>query len=169
MTDSGLSVRITRITGRAIVALKVMPDDGDRAREALMLAAPLRRSSGDRFSLWMGPGHWLLMSDKAGAAELLGDCRHALGGLLHHALDVSDGLAGMHLSGADSNELLARATGIDLRAGRLGPSSCVRTRLARIPATIAVSVAGGYEIWIDRSYRAWFLDWLRAACGEALQ
>lgn len=163
MIDSGLSVRATHITGRAIVALRVMPDDGDRAREALMLASPLRRSSGDRYSLWMGPGHWILMSDKASVSKLLNDCRHALGGCLHHAVDVSDGLVGVHLDGSDASELLARATGIDLRPGRLGPSSCVRTRLARIPATIAISVAGGFEIWIDRSYKAWFLSWLRTA------
>lgn len=68
-------------------------------------------------------------------------------------VDLTDGWAGLSLSGAGAEEVLARLVPIDLRPAALPEGACARTLLGHVPALI-LRRAGGLEVLVMRSYLA---------------
>jgi sarcosine oxidase subunit gamma len=149
-----------RIEKRSIVSLKVSRNSLDSARERLSLAGPLQDSGGDPRRLWIGPAHWLLVSDTTTADVIVDTCRQALAGILHNAVDYSAAMAVFRLTGHAARQLLATGTGVDLRPAAFPAGSCCRTRLAQIAAVITVDTAERFEIYVDRSYETFLMNWL---------
>ena len=156
MTDRTDGLDIETIEGVNVVSLKVVRGAGLQGRSSL--AAPLGTTTGDPWSCWVGPDHWLLMSRKLRASEMIAHCKSDLEGIVHNAVDYSSGLAGFRLVGGE--DILACGTAVDLRSEKFPPGSCVRTRLAQIPAQIIRTQSDAFEIWVDRSYADWLRSWL---------
>ena len=157
-----------------MVSLKVSRSAAHAARERLALAAPLHVSAGEPRSLWLAPDHWLLVSDAASADDLIAACRETLAEILHNALDYTAALAPLRIGGECTRELLASGTGVDLRPTRFTAGSCLRTRLAQIPAIITAPGGDVFEVYVDRSHETHIVDWLEdsmeiAARAEAAE
>ena len=149
---------VERVTGRAIVALKIArpADAGTR----LNLADPVRATDGDPRSLWLGPDHWLLVSETLSSQAIIEHCEEALTGILHNAVDQSDGLAVLRLMGAGSRDLLATGCGLDLRPAKFSAGACCSTRLAQIEAIVVAQGLEHLEIYVDRSYQTYLSEWI---------
>ena len=95
------------------------------------------------------------------ALQALNGHRQRRGGISRHdAVDYSPGLAGFRLTGSGVRNVLAGGTAVDLRPMKFPVDSCVRTRLAQIPAQIMSRQTDTFEIWVERSYVDWLESWL---------
>lgn len=144
---------VSKISGRAIVNLKVAKKDAEAVTSRLQLAetSPLR----------LGPDTWLLVSDSRSATDIVGECERSLRGLLGNAVDYSSGLVVFAIGGRSARELLAMGSGLDLRPASFGSGSCSRTRLAHIAVVIVATGEDEFELYLDRSYERYFQNWLR--------
>ena len=153
-------VSITATENRSIVSLTVANGSITQARKQMQLAEPLCAADFEPHSLWVGPGHWLLVSDTIEPAALIERSHEALVGIVYNAVDQSAGLAVFRIAGYGGRELLATGTGLDLRADRFSIGACCRTRLANIAATVVATNPETLEIYLDRSYAHYFGKWL---------
>jgi heterotetrameric sarcosine oxidase gamma subunit len=64
-------------------------------------------------------------------------------------------------------DLLAADCGLDFRPQKFPVGTCCRTRLAQIAAIIAAERPEQFDIYVDRSYEAYFGDWLRDSLSIA--
>jgi len=145
-------VSIETVENLSIVALKVSRKFGDRAHDRLQLDTSR--------SFWLGPDRCLLVSRSATPDEIISSCKAALSGVLHHAVDYSAGLVVLRISGTNARQLLASGSGVDFRVEKFPPGACCRTRLAQIAAVIVAEAAEVYDIYCDRSYETYLVDWL---------
>lgn len=160
-------VNITAIENRSIVSLTVANGSIAQARKQLPLADALCAADLEPRSLWVGPNHWLLISDTVVPEALLKRCHEALAGIVYNALDQSAGLAVFRVTGYGGRELLATGSGLDLRADSFAVGACCRTRLAKIATTIVAAYPETLEIYLDRSYAHYFDKWLTDAISIA--
>lgn len=158
-------LRIEWIDDRTVVSLTVTRASADDARQRLSLAAPLESFGGAPASLWLAPGTWLLVDDRAGAEEIVARCNEALQGQLFHAIDVSAAYSIVRLWGQSVRELLAAGCGIDVRPGKFAPGMCCRTRLAQVAAVLVAGESNDIDCYVDRSYVAYLDAWLRDTAG----
>jgi sarcosine oxidase subunit gamma len=153
-------VTIERIDNLSIVSLKVSRNSLESARERLQLASPLGVAGDDPRSIWLGPDHWLIVSDSTTADAIIRNCEQTLAGILHNAVDYSAALAALRIAGSNARQLLASGSGIDFRPGTFPIQTGCRTNLARIAAVIVAEAPGRFDIYVDRSYGTYLNDWL---------
>lgn len=153
-------VSIERIENPSVVSLRVSRKTLDGARDKLKLAPPAGVADGDPRSLWIGPDHWLLVSNSMTPASIVSNCDQSLGETLYNAVDYSAGLSVLRISGANARELLATGSGLDFRAEEFPINTCCRTRFAQISAIIVAEGPEQFDIYVDRSYGAYLREWL---------
>jgi len=153
-------VTIERVENLSIVSLKIARKSLAGVADKLRLAAPVSATDSDPRSIWLGPDHWLLVSNSKTPDVIIGGCKHALTAIPHNAVDYSAGLAALRIVGPSAAQLLATGTGIDLRSGSFPVDSCCRTRLAQIAAVIVAEAPETYTLYVDRSYETYLTDWL---------
>lgn len=152
-----------------LVRLRVALAAADAARQCLELAAPLQaRAAGDCLSLWLGPDQWLLLQERAPADALLARIGATLADLRHHAVDVSAAMQCVQLDGGAARTLLAMGSGVDWSPRGMRPGGCVRTRFARLAVVVHCTGEQAFDLYFDRSYRAYLDEWLRRAAGDPL-
>ncbi len=154
---------VYRAHDRAMVSLRISVKDADFARQAMDLATPLGAGTGPQFSLWLGPEHWLLVSETGSPDSLIEDCHGTLGNRVFNAVDSSSALAVFRIDGKEARGILATGSGLDFRPDHFPMGRCCRTRLAGIGATIHAVSDACFEIYVDRSYG----DYLEAWLGDA--
>jgi sarcosine oxidase, subunit gamma len=154
---------VCRTSDRALVSLRVSAVDANSAAQALKLAAPLSARAGSLSSLWLGPEHWLLVSETRRPDSLIEDCHAALGNRVFNAVDYSSALVIFKIDGTDAKDILASGSGLDFRPDSFSKGKCCRTRLAGIGATVHAIGDSCFEVYIDRSYAEYLESWL----GEA--
>ena len=132
----------------------------DDARGKLQLAPPLGASGNEPLSMWLGPDRWLLVSDSMPAANIIRDCNKALGEYLHNAVEYSAALECFRIAGVGAGRLLATGSGIDFRPDKFKIGSCCRTRLAQVSAVIVATMEDQFDIYVDRSYGRYLVNWL---------
>ena len=159
------NVSIDRIGNPSIVSLRVSRKMLDGARDNLQLASPSGTSDGDPRSLWIGPDHWLLVSNSMTPASIVSNCKESFGETLYNALDYSAGLSVLRISGANARELLATGSGLDFRAEEFPIGTCCRTRFAQIAAIVISEGEEQFDIYVDRSYEAYLRAWLMDYTG----
>jgi sarcosine oxidase subunit gamma len=144
--------------------------DVREAVASLELAAPLHaRSATDNYvSLWLGPDQWLVVSDRLDASSMLERCAAALGSRLHIAIDASAAWYCTSLEGARVRDLLAMGAGLDWTHGAMPAGRCVRTRFARIAAVLHAVGPQRFDVYVDRSHRAYLDRWLDHAIQDPL-
>ena len=163
------NVSIDRIGNPSIVSLRVSRKMLDGARDNLQLASPSRTSNGDPRSLWIGPDHWLLVSNSMTPASIVSNCKESLGETLYNAVDYSAGLSVLRINGANARELLATGSGLDFRAENFPIVTCSRTRFAQIAAIIVSEGPEQFDIYVDRSYGTYLNDWLADSSSISAQ
>ena len=163
----GLDVRIGQAPGRSIVSLRVSRQAAGDAVRCLDLGPPLCAAGEDPQSLWLGPDHWLLVSRLQSVSAMIDRCATGLPGLLHNAVDQSAAYAVLRIEGRGAREVLASGSGLDLRERNLARGSCRPTRLAQVAAVIVAAGADSFELYVDRGYGKYLLDWLEDSLAIA--
>jgi sarcosine oxidase subunit gamma len=154
---------------RAIVQLRVAMAVSAEAAAALSLpteASTARFGEPDR--LWLGPDQWLLVSRARTAGQLIDLCAQRIEGRRHHAVDASAAFEVTTLQGAGARTLLAMGCGLDFDVDAFGVGRCVRTRFAGIPVVVLACQPQTFELFYDRSYRAYLPQWLARAARDPL-
>lgn len=163
--NSGVSIE--RIENLSIVSLKVSGKSLESARDRLQLALPLSAAGGDPRSLWLGPDQWLLVSNSMTPDSIVGNCKETLAEILHNAVDYSAGLVVLRIIGPNAGALLATGSGIDFRPEKFPIRTCCRTRLAQVAAVIVAETPEQFDVYVDRSYATYLIDWLTDASSIA--
>ena len=148
------------IDGRSIVSLRVARGSAGEAARRMRLAAPVTREPADPASLWIGPDHWLLMSDDQGTAAIIAKCRLQLEGMTYNAVDCTDALEVIQFDGESARDLLSGGCGLDFRANAFPEGACQRTRFAQIEATIIALGGSRFEIVFDKTYSSYLRSWI---------
>lgn len=140
-----------------------------------------------------GPDQWLIVSEHRPARELIAHCERVLGDLRHHAVDLSAALTCARLSegptesaglpgeardiahgesdashssfseGSPARALLAMGSGLDWYSREVQPGFCTRLRLARVPVIVHMCARDTFDLYYDRSYRAYMEQWFAHA------
>lgn len=158
-------VNIDRIDDLSIVSLKVCGKSIESARSQLQLASPTSATGSEPRSLWFGPDRWLLVSTSTAPDTIVRNCREALAGILHNAVDYSAGLTVLRIAGPNAGQLLASGSGLDFRPEKFPVHTCCRTRLAQVAAIIVAEAPGQFEVYVDRSYGTYLAAWLSDSSG----
>ncbi|MGR3572524.1 sarcosine oxidase subunit gamma [Brevirhabdus sp.] len=118
---------------------------------------------------WMSPDELLVMLPHTDARAMTADLGAALAGTHHMAVDVSDARALFRLEGGDAalRETLAKLAPVDLHPDRFGPGDFRRTRLAQVPAAIAMPAEGTVELICFRSVAQYVMDILRLSASAS--
>ncbi|MGC4250236.1 MAG: sarcosine oxidase subunit gamma family protein [Sphingobium sp.] len=113
-------------------------------------------------AVWLSPGDWMIVD----GASLSGDLIAPAQGLIHVA-DVTDGRGRFTVSGAHSLDFLAKGTSLDLHPRIFGARRCTQTLFAQMRVMIVrPSAEPAFNIYIDRSFDAYFCDWAADAAKE---
>jgi len=122
------------------------------------------------------PTEWLIISDQLDAASLLASTRQEFPAPEFSALDHSDGLARLRLSGPAAAWLLNKISGVDFTTitGSSQPQ-CLQTRLGHVRAVVYVHAAADkqqttFDLIVDHSLARYLWELLgnSAAHAEAL-
>ena len=106
----------------------------------------------------LGPADWLLVSQMHFATEV-----SAQGLAL---VELTDGVAGLAVTGSAVRELLAKGCGLDLHPRSFPAGRCARTRFAQIPLVMDCLEASRFELYAARSYEHYLHAWLDDAARE---
>jgi heterotetrameric sarcosine oxidase gamma subunit len=75
------------------------------------------------------------------------------------AVDVGEAWAGWSLAGEGAEDLLMRGCALDIPG--IAPGDATRTVMAGVTVLLRRTGAARWELRVDRSYAAWFEDFLR--------
>jgi sarcosine oxidase subunit gamma len=75
------------------------------------------------------------------------------------AIDVGEAWSGWSLAGAGAEDLLVRGCALDIQ--RIAPGSATRTVMGGVTVLLRRTGAERWELRVDRSYAAWFGEFLR--------
>jgi heterotetrameric sarcosine oxidase gamma subunit len=115
----------------------------------------------------LGPREWLVTSDTIDGSTLRAIIEKQVQEHPIVVVDVSHGLHALRVSGPSIREVLARGCGLDLHPRAFPPSSCTRTRLARLPVIVdCVDPKPQFDLYVGRSQVLWLTGWLRTAAHE---
>lgn len=115
---------------------------------------------GDVTWLWQGPREWLLLSNSISGESLAARVGAKLGGLTAAALDVSDRIIILEITGPGARAVISKGTSLDLL--QLMPRSCCRTRFAGLHATLfRLDDSETYGLIVDRTASVHLNTWLR--------
>jgi sarcosine oxidase, subunit gamma len=149
------------------IRLRVMMAHARAAAERLQLPDTFEAYVGsDATSLWLGPDQWMFVSDHLSSASLISHATELLGPIPHHAVDVSSAFYCVRLRGARVRDLLSMGSGVNW--DRVLRGQCRRTRFARIAILAHAVEPDTFEIYFDRSYRAYLEAWLAHASSDPL-
>ena len=162
-----LDIRLEKPAERAVVSLRVSRAAAGDAGRRLGLAPPLCAAGEDPQSLWLGPDHWLLVGRRQSAPEMIERCATGLSGLLHNAVDQSAAYGVLRIGGRGAREVLASGSGLDFRERSFPRGGCRPTRLAQVAAVIVAADADAFELYLDRGYGKYLLDWLEDSLAIA--
>ncbi len=144
--------------GRAILHLKTW------ARAPLSWGGLASNVRGGARLLALGPGEWLMVSDRIEGPALHADIARLARSQGLAAVDISDSMARLELRGVAVRDVLSTACGLDLHPKSFPLGGCTRTRLAQLPILIECNEEmNRYELYVGTSYRPYLEAWLRDA------
>jgi len=164
---SGVALTDRRFVGQ--VNLRVRGSGIDPAGHVLGYALPTtpNTSAGGEGSLacWCGPDEWLIVLEDGRQGELIGGFAQSLAGHAHAATDVTDARAVLRLEGPCARFVLGKGCPIDLHPRVFGPGAVAQTVVGRTQAMI-LPIAGGYDVFVPRSFAGYLWAWLVDAGAE---
>ena len=134
------------------------------ARTALDCALPMTPGyssvSSHCIVLWMAPSTWLIVSTN-------GKLKDTLEVSYGETTDVSHTRTLMRMSGRNTRDLLSKGCALDLHPKVFQVGMCARTQLAHTPVILHLrDCAGGFDLYVPRSYAVHMWDWLNHAAKE---
>jgi len=120
--------------------------------------------AGGRLALCVRPERWLLLEARAPAGTTAALWQAACAGY-GVAVDLSSGLAALHLAGAAARAMLARTCRLDLDPCVFAQGVAAATIMAQVPATLA-SLPSGLLLLTPSTTARHLREWL-AAAGKA--
>ena len=160
MSDDIKNLEISRIKNRNIVSLKIDKASVNEASQRMELAKPLVYNEFEECILWLGPNHWLLVSETIDSKMIIEKYTDKLTGLNFNLTDQSSGIAVIRLSGSFSREILSMGSGLDYRTSKLAAGACCTTNLARIAVTVVAINSELLELYLDSSHETYLMNWL---------
>lgn len=158
--DAGLRGMVTLRGDLASATLKAA------VREVAGVDVPdVRRLSreGETGALWMSPDELLILCPYAEADAMTAALAHALDGVHHLAVNVSDARAVIRMTGPDWREVLSKLTPADLHPDAVGAGEVRRTRLAQVAAAFWMAEEEVVEVVCFRSVARYVFDLLSNA------
>ena len=177
-------LRNTAAADRSTVAVKVMPGQDtinlrgdtsdkrfvDAVNKVLRQDLPLEPntvSNGMSTVYWLAPDEWLIVSPGGERPTLPTLLEDVLGGM-HASLNVvSGGYVGIHLSGSNAADVLAKGCTLDLHQRAFKDGQCAQTGLAKASILLSkVADAPAFNIFVRRSFAEYLALWLQRAGAE---
>lgn len=177
-------LRDAAATERSTVTVKVMPGhdmlnlrgDASDTRFAAAVHTVLRQdlplepntvSAGMSTVYWLGPDEWLIVSPGGERPTLPTLLEEALNGMSASLNVVTGGYVGMHLSGGNAADVLAKGCTLDLHQSVFQNGQCAQTGLARASILLArTDDAPSFDIYVRRSFAEYLALWLQNAGTE---
>lgn len=167
---SGLTLRECRIASAATLLARRgrEADLAARVRAGLGLTLPgipAVAHGGEIMAAWSGPGHWFVLGREE--PEALVDRLETMCAASATVIDQSDARVLFELAGPSARAVLAKGVGIDLDPSVFGPGAVHVAPCAHITVQLwCVDAGPRYRIALAQSYRASWLEWLRASAAE---
>ncbi|MBT3660175.1 MAG: hypothetical protein HOB37_00395 [Rhodospirillaceae bacterium] len=160
---AGPGVTITERQGLQILHVAGDIRDAEfptQVRHAIGLPLPMsagetRASQGTRV-LWLGPDRWLVATEDALPA--LSDAAAVN--------DVGQGRLVLRLTGPRVRDILAKGCPLDLHASAFPTGHCAESLIGHIGVTIDCTADETFDLYVNRSYAAFFWEWLTRAAME---
>jgi len=170
--DGRRAVSITEIADRAVIALRIRPDDSSSLAVAgellgFELATAPRTSSGTDGceALPVSVDQWFITAPIGRRDALVAALATGLGGRFAAVIDHSDAHGQIRLAGDGAVETVMKGSGAADELVRGGPGTVVRTQLAGIAALVHLRSVnpGVIELYVGRSVAEHAWGWLEAA------
>lgn len=133
------------------------------------LPAPGGLAAGDasRLLFGLGPDEWLLKIPLTQEDEWLTRLEEALAPCFASVLLVSDAYRVLRISGPETIDVLAQATGVDLDPRAFPTRRATRAAFAKVSAILhRVDDRPTFEIYVDSALARYAFRWLEAASGR---
>ena len=120
-------------------------------------------------ALWLGPDHWLIVTNEGGAPALVARLKQALAGQFAAAIDVSGARMRLALVGPAVREVLASGCTLNLDPSVFPAGHALQTPVGNATAIINCLADGTgdtiptYDLYIPRSQALSFWRWLEHA------
>lgn len=163
----GAPIRIAQIEGTVSVQIQAWP--GKKAELAAALApAGIRLSEKQTFTEADGrlcghiaPGRFLVFS--AGTLE---DVAAAIPAVIGAATDLSHARAGIRISGAHVEPLMAKAAAIDFSAAAFPPGRLAQTSIHHMGCLVLRRADDVFDLFVLTSFAVAFAEWVIDAARE---
>jgi len=147
---------VALLSGLGRLSLRGGPDvltAAGRAFGVVLPEQPCRAAEGDaRAALWLGPDEQLLLiqlEEWSGTVAALG---HALSGLPHALVDISQRQLALQVSGTHAAALLNAGCPLDLHPSAFPVGMCTRTLLAKAPIVLWRMAPEMFHLEVWRSF-----------------
>ena len=152
----------------ALVSLRVEAEGRPAVERAL--GVPLPRpagpvsGSGTVTVFGLGPDEWLVRTGPDDEAGWLARLEEAAAGSFSAVVLVSDAWRVFTLTGPESLEVLAQATGVDVHPSAFPTGRAVRTAFARVTALIhRLDDGPSFDVYVDASLARYAERWMESA------
>jgi sarcosine oxidase, subunit gamma len=157
ITAPGLRIESVGLTSAHVVRWR-----GDPAPASAWLGVDLAVSPGSSRGdtsrvIWLAP-HEVLVLGLRGKPEL------AAGALL--AVDQSDALIALRVSGTSARDLLAKGCTLDFESAVMAVNCAAQTCFVQVHALVDRTASNTYELYVDCSLRSYLFDWFTDAVVE---
>jgi len=140
--------------------LRVQRMPGARVSAAATLPVTPNTVQGDSpWALWLGPAEWLIYALDGGVEPLQRTVEHDVRAGSLVVAEVSQGLALIELSGAETLAVLATGCGLDLAGGAVPPGGCAQSHFHQVPFLLHRPGAGEpWRLFVDRAFGRYLFD-----------
>ena len=154
----------------ALISLRIGADGLPAVEQALGVAAPrpsgLAAANGSVAVFALGPDEWLIRMEPGEEARWLGELEEAAAASFSAVVLVSDAWRVFTLTGPETLDVLAQATGVDLHPSAFPTGRVVRAAFARIAAVIhRLDDRPSFDIYVDASVARYAQQWIELAIG----
>jgi heterotetrameric sarcosine oxidase gamma subunit len=161
-------VTIAERRGLALVQVLARRGQDEAVAAALGLdpAPGLASTTPAGTALWLAPGAWMVMAEKAGEGALYQDLLDRLRDLAA-VVDQSHGRAVLRLAGSRARDVLAKGCRLDLHPRVFTPGMCAQTLIAQIGVLLhQCDEIPTYDLYVPAGYAVDFLEWLASSAAE---
>jgi sarcosine oxidase subunit gamma len=140
--------------------LRVQRMPGARVSAAAILPVTPNTAQGDGpWTLWLGPAEWLIYTLEGGIEPLQRTVEQDVRAGSLVVAEVSQGLALIELSGAETLAVLATGCGLDLAGGGVPPGSCAQSHFHQVPFILHRPLGSDpWRLFVDRAFGRYLFD-----------
>ena len=160
----GYDAKLTNVSRHGLVDLRTTPELVGHCTDALNIAFPSKPNtsvSNDNVRiLWLGPEHWVIMSDTSSDYPIANTLNKSLHDQHGVATVVSDQHAVFNLAGSDARKVIAQGCSIDLDPAIFQAGHCTTCAFANTTAILChINDGESYDILVELSLSKYLSDW----------